>query len=499
MRTCSVVLLILLLSAVFLFGVFLLAPFPIAIFPAIVKAQVYLRQEKDGQFPTATYFWSRLPAVQYYNFYYFNITNPDEVLYYGEKARLVELGPYSWAETEFKQEIDFRDDSNTVYYKNNKTWVFSPTDSCSSCKLEDLLYVSNPSFMSAVYMKQQQNMGKVASMLLNGLLLLLGESPLRVVTQGGVSFESYPDPLITLINSNLTKTLLTFLGNPITLPNVPAMGYFPLYNHTNDEDYIVKTGKDNTDNLALIQKWANMTNLPWWGDSYSSDITNSGDGTFQKPGLKKDDKLKQFQSFACRYALLSLFSVSSNALILPDTSYPGCIITSPFHVLLSALRLRHNSQNVPLPFAGFLSPPHFLWSPPEVRENVIGLNPNSTAHYPASFDIQPVTGSSVGGHFRMQFSVPIYNDASFTEAKQLYNSFIPSFWVGIEVKMMDYAHNYIYFNTKELPRIVLGIGIGLVAVSVLTGLTWIFFKLRRSRSTVFAISRSKDEEIWSVE
>ncbi|KAL6735441.1 hypothetical protein Aduo_005884 [Ancylostoma duodenale] len=97
MRTCTVVLLILLLSAVFLFGVFLLAPFPIAIFPAIVKTQVYLRQEKDGQFPTATYFWSRLPAVQYYNFYYFNITNPDEVLYNGEKARLVELGPYVWA------------------------------------------------------------------------------------------------------------------------------------------------------------------------------------------------------------------------------------------------------------------------------------------------------------------------------------------------------------------------------------------------------------------
>ncbi|RCN24574.1 hypothetical protein ANCCAN_29728, partial [Ancylostoma caninum] len=33
--------------------------------------------------------------------------------------------------------------------------------------------------MSAVYMKQQQNMGKVGAMLLNGLLLLLGESPLR--------------------------------------------------------------------------------------------------------------------------------------------------------------------------------------------------------------------------------------------------------------------------------------------------------------------------------
>ncbi|KHJ75966.1 hypothetical protein OESDEN_24415, partial [Oesophagostomum dentatum] len=59
--------------------------------------------------------------------------------------------------------------------------------------------------MSVITMKQQQNMGKVATKLLDMLVLLLGESPLRVVTQGGVSFESYPDPLITLINSNLVK------------------------------------------------------------------------------------------------------------------------------------------------------------------------------------------------------------------------------------------------------------------------------------------------------
>lgn len=43
MRTCTAVLLGLLLLAVFLFGVFLLAPFPILLFPAIIKTQVYLR------------------------------------------------------------------------------------------------------------------------------------------------------------------------------------------------------------------------------------------------------------------------------------------------------------------------------------------------------------------------------------------------------------------------------------------------------------------------
>lgn len=560
MRTCTAVLLGLLLLAVFLFGVFLLAPFPILLFPAIIKTQVYLRQEKDGQFPTATFYWSNLPAIQYYEMYYFNITNPDEVLYSGAKARLVELGPYVWAETEFKEGIDFRQSGNTVYYRNNKTWVYSQENSCAGCHLEDLLMLPNAAYMSAVYMQQQQNFSKVMTKALDVLLLLLGESPLRSVTQGGVSFESYPDPLITLINSNLTKVLLSFLGNPITLPNVPAMGYFPLYNHTCDEDYVIKTGKDNTDNLASIQRWANMSNLPWWGDDYSSDITNSGDGTFQKPGLKKTDRLKQFQSFACRAFYLHYDSDTNvkginamrfkmdtdtydttlelnkgyryentemvdyfpswpcglNHTYKPNangcsnvdcslfqnwcdgccngTHYKSTVFLPPGIVPLRCLP----GQNVPLPFAGFLSPPHFLWSPPEVQDNTYGLHPDPELHDPATFDIQPLTGSTVNGQFRMQLSVPIYNNQGFTESRQLKNSFLPSFWVGIRVAMRDYAHDYIYFNTTELPRIVLGIGIGLVAGSVLAALIWAFFGIRRKGTGFSSIfKKSGRSSSWS--
>uniref|UniRef100_A0A1I7X418 Sulfatase domain-containing protein n=1 Tax=Heterorhabditis bacteriophora TaxID=37862 RepID=A0A1I7X418_HETBA len=120
---------------------------------------------------------------------------------------------------------------------------------------------------------------------------------------GGVTFDSYPDPFMSLVNSNLTKTLMNIMGSPLPLPNVKAMGYFPLYNHTSDEDYLSKTGKGNTDDTALIQRWANMSHLPWWGDRYSQDISNSGDGSFQKPQLTKKDSLKQFQSFTCRFKI----------------------------------------------------------------------------------------------------------------------------------------------------------------------------------------------------
>ncbi|KAJ1371796.1 hypothetical protein KIN20_033807 [Parelaphostrongylus tenuis] len=51
-------------------------------------------------------------------------------------------------------------------------------------------------------------------------------------------------------------------------------------------------------------------------------------------------------------------------------------------------------QNKLLPFSAFLSPPHFLWSPPEVRENTIGLHPEAEKHEPAVSDIQPGNAST---------------------------------------------------------------------------------------------------------
>ncbi|PIO72144.1 hypothetical protein TELCIR_05935, partial [Teladorsagia circumcincta] len=67
------------------------------------------------------------------------------------------------------------------------------------------------------------------------------------------------------------------------------------------------------------------------------------------------------------------------------THYNSTVFLPPGIIPLRCLP----GQNIPTPFAAFLSPPHFLWSPEEVRDNVYGLNPNSSAHEPAAFDIQP--------------------------------------------------------------------------------------------------------------
>ncbi|PAV78618.1 hypothetical protein WR25_09592 isoform R [Diploscapter pachys] len=500
------------------------------------------RHAEDGSFPKATFYWSRLPAVQHFNFYFFNITNPDEVLYNGAVPKFVEVGPYSWPETEFKDFIEFREDDTYVHYQNNKTWVWDPSSSCDSCGYNDTLMLPNPAFASVIYMSKTNLTSPVMKFLLNGLCLLLGEQPLRAVPMAGVLFTSYDDPFISLINSNFTKTLMSFMGNPIPLPPVPAMGYFPNYNQTNDGDFLVKTGIDNVDNLALIQKWCGMEKLPWFSSTDTADIRNSGgyysfvsfclilsvtpDGSFQKPFIKSTDRLRQFQSLACRKFEL-VYSGNSRTVngipamdfVLEENEYnslvydgyrypnfenqdyfpswpcngshkynpnsPGCsgincarqenfcdpccngstvngqVWLPPGMTPLGCLP----AKPIPLPFGGIISPPHFLWSPPEVHRT-LGLSPDENRHDPMRFSINPTTGSTVDAYFRVMLSIPVYRDSSFAFSSSLTSLIHPTFWMEINIEMRHYAISYLKSNTVTIPAAILGVGISLIVIFV---------------------------------
>ena len=94
--TCLKVTLIIIVAIVFLLGLFLLTVFPLAIYPSLVKSQLKLSTSEDGQPTTITWYWSHLPAVAYYNFYLFNVTNIDEAWFNGERISVQDVGPYAW-------------------------------------------------------------------------------------------------------------------------------------------------------------------------------------------------------------------------------------------------------------------------------------------------------------------------------------------------------------------------------------------------------------------
>lgn len=77
-----------------------------------------------------------------------------------------------------------------------------------------------------------------------------------------------------------------------------------------------------------------------------------------------------------------------------------------------------------MPFAAFLSPPHFVYSPEHVTKSMVGLAPDPVKHEGGRFSVQPVsktkkrslqlTGATVRAFFRMQLSIPLYVDQRFT-------------------------------------------------------------------------------------
>ncbi|KAF8384931.1 scav-4 [Pristionchus pacificus] len=491
----------------------------------MVKSQIPLVEREDGSYTKLTGFWQKLPQIAKYDFYFFNITNQDEMIYEGAKPHLVEVGPYSYLETEFKEGIEWLDDKTKVHYRSNKTWVWNPDTSCAGCREDDIVTLPNTAYATTMAMKVQNDMTDAS--ILDLLLQATGEGPTSSETVAGMLFAAYDDALLDVINSNLTKLLVSIGGDGtlggMPVPDVPYMGYLPHYNHTNDEDYILRTGQDDPLMAFQIQQWAGMDKLRWWSGE-AAEINGAGDGTFYKPFLEKGDKLKNFQSFSCRAFDMTATKSTTWADIealtfeFDDDAYdsnkehnigyryenkeyidyfpdwPACKPTHkyqpwnlpPEQCESVDCRFDYNfcndccdgshyertifmppgivplrcfpGMNKDLPFAGFLSPPHFSQSPSQVHETMVGLHPDPAKHRIGQWWINPTTGGTVHALFNMQLSIPIYNDPSFMMTTHMRNCFLPSFWSGIEANLKPYAHNFIYFSAETAPIIAMAIG-----------------------------------------
>lgn len=105
-----------------------------------------------------------------------------------------------------------------------------------------------------------------------------------------------------------------------------------------------------------------------------------------------------------------------------------------------------------------------------------------------------MTGSSVNAHFRLQVAVPIYNEPQYCALAQTANNFIPAVWIQLRVVMDHDARNFLYLVTSTMPKVVLGVGIGFTALSILGGAVFLFF-FCRGQNRKAEIRRKYDEII----
>ncbi|CAB3407166.1 unnamed protein product [Caenorhabditis bovis] len=517
------------------------------IYNSEVQKNLFFSQNSDLSFSYSTWLFTHPPMRNTMKFFFFNLTNPDEVKYNGDIPHVVEVGPFIAMESEEKKYVEWSKKSDMMFYQNYKKYVLSSENSCQDCSWEKNIIFPNPPGLGAVtsMIDPQFEINKMGRTIIATFLLLSGEYPFVSHKVREILFDGYDDALLSAAHSKLVALISgIFKGDqgsivPIPIPDMPRFGYFQGYNNSRDEEYWVKTGKDDINKLGEIVSWAGIKKLPsaWWSTDYSRSIRGSDSGSFNQMNLNESSKIEFFMSFMCRSFTMSykeskmIQGIPSLSFNVPydewDTTsskntgfryrniekrnyfpdwptcppkgkceqsgsidcsksenfchaccdgslYNGTYLLPPgmFPLVCYPGRLQ------PSPFSVIYSAPHYLFSPREVFETVVGMKPNAELHDPMIYSHEPYSGTVVEVINRMQVNMPVIKSHDVPSSMNMRDIVIPLFWHESHAILSSFVYDKLWIGFVLVPKLVtslqfIAIGLGLLIFAVLA-----FFKLR---------------------
>uniref|UniRef100_A0A0R3RHM5 Peptidase A1 domain-containing protein n=1 Tax=Elaeophora elaphi TaxID=1147741 RepID=A0A0R3RHM5_9BILA len=221
--------------------------------------------------------------------------------------------------TEKKKDLKFSEDGNTVYYKSYKDYFYAPEISCPECRDNPELILPNVAALGAVTtMIQEKDCGATCRLIVDIGLLLMGEYPFRKLRPLNVTFYGYSDSLLSLVNSPIFKFLDDKFNDgksiiPLNIPHLSSLALFSNLNSSNDEYYVIETGKRDINSIGKIRNWAGSNLLPpsWWQTTQARMINGTDTGSFAPWHLTPRSILPFFSSFLCR-SFTAVFSKHSS-------------------------------------------------------------------------------------------------------------------------------------------------------------------------------------------
>ncbi|KAG9480654.1 hypothetical protein GDO78_012231 [Eleutherodactylus coqui] len=344
--------------------------------------------------------WVNPPPPIYMQFYFFNVTNPLEVLN-GEKPEVDEIGPYTYREYRPKEDIDFLENGTEVSAVNPKTYVFEPDKSVGDPE-EDLIRTINIPIVTLMEISKNNKYFKYIRPILEAVLKTYNEGvfltrPVHELLWG------YKDPVLSLVHA--------------VVPSISEMfGLFYKMNTTNDGTYVFLSGSEAYLDFSRIVKWQGKRNLSWW-TSDSCNMINGTDGTSFHPLIDKDDILYVFSSDLCR-SIFAVYEASDNVKGIPvyrftppakvfanitiNPGNAGFCVPEGNCLPSGLLNVSMCKEGAPI----ILSQPHFYQAEKSIISSIVGIHPKKEYHE-TFMDINPLTGMLIRGAKRMQVNVYI--------------------------------------------------------------------------------------------
>jgi len=427
--------------------------------------------------------WSEPTVPIYIQFWFYNTTNHVDVMK-GKKPIFQEVGPYTYRQYRKKVNISWNEDESQVTYEQTKHYVYQPD--LSGALLNATIITLNLPYASlankAQYMPPKQKSG------LDFMIIVYKPQLFVKKTAEEFMFKGYYDKFIDTLQKAKKQE---------TLKNA-TFGFLYNKNGTNDGVYSVNTGKFDHRKFARVESWNNLTELPWWRDSYCNMI-NGSDGSMFPPFMDRSATLRMYSTDLCRSIYLE-YNTDTEVQGIPTYRF-----TPPFSLLAN------NSENPDnlgycmtdkvedCPGSGILnvstcrkgapilvSLAHFLDGEPEYAEDA-GVNPARQLDQ-TFLDIEPNTGLMLRAMRRMQVNVPLKRYPTISGFDKVPTMYYPIFWLNESAAMT--AERAEIFKEKVLKSINLGKTMAMALIGI--GIFFLICAVAYGGYILYSQKRQKD-------
>ncbi|KAF7661796.1 hypothetical protein LDENG_00254830 [Lucifuga dentata] len=415
---------------------------------SVVKKEVVLENGTE-----AFEGWENPPAPIYMQFYFFNVTNPQEVLD-GERPAVSEVGPYTYREYRPMEEVNFLDNGTKVAAVNPKTYIFQ--HNMSQGPESDLIRTVNIPAMTV--MEKFKDVPLIPNWI-SAYMTSRGEGLFTTRTVGELLW-GYEDGLLKMLKHFKPDLDVVF-------------GLFYKNNASNDGEYVFFTGKQNYKDFARLDTWNDKSSLSWWTTDECNMINGTNGASFH-PIITKNETLYMFSSDLCRslyaeyvedvtvkgipgYRFVPPSKVFANLTVNPANA--GFCIPAGNCLGSGVLNVSLCKQGAPI----IMSSPHFYQADEKFIQDIFGMKPKKEQHQ-TIIDINPLTGIILQAAKRLQVNVFVEKISTFSQTGNVRTVVFPVVYLNESVVINDDSVKKLMVIVREqnvvvnIPFMVIGVG-----------------------------------------
>ncbi|OTF81154.1 replication factor C subunit 5-like protein [Euroglyphus maynei] len=436
---------------------------PIALEKAIIDE--FMLNPESSSYPG----WQKSNIPIYSHYYFFNITNAQDLFKPGVKPVLEEVGPYVFQLSFEKVNISWNFDNGTVEYRQVKTWI--PVPSKSNGSLDDEIVHINVPLMTGIHQIRSipEEDKFLAYESLNSLIDAFNMSFILKHKIRHLLFEGYEDDLLTTASSFYPgEVSQTKFGWLFEKNNTSSEGLFRVY-----------TGQlDSGRKVGLIDTWNNeKENIKWKTGKKCRSFEQTTTGDLQPPFFMREN-----------YHLLQYFGQENLLKPMPNIRMFIADICRSFDLdyleTIEYDRLRrYRYQMGPMTFNYTLEenrcycnkscPPNGLFDLGVCAQDSPGLRPNLQKHlFTMEFDDKFGIALKIDVKFQLNILAKKYDEieimADWPDNFELY---LPQFWFTTNAELDESTTYQLYFLSEILPLILL---LATILITLLAIICFIF-------------------------